>query len=86
MASLPDDRLHDGSIALSDGRRFAWREGGDAHGTPLLAFHGLPGSRLKFDVASEHARGLGIRLDSVLAPSPAIADCVMAHLRSFGRC
>lgn len=64
MASLTADRLHDGAMILSDGRQLAWREGGDARGAPLLAFHGLPGSRLKFDVASAHARDLGIRLVS----------------------
>ena len=64
MSARPDDRLRDESMTLADGRRLAWREGGDADGAPLLAFHGLPGSRLKFDVASEQARGLGIRLVS----------------------
>ena len=64
MATVVGDGLHDSVMIGKDGRRIAWREGGDRQGRPLVALHGLPGSRLKFDVASEHARTLAIRLIS----------------------
>lgn len=52
----------DGVMRLGDGRRLAWREYGCPDGAPLLALHGLPGSRLLFEVAGGVAHELGIRL------------------------
>jgi pimeloyl-ACP methyl ester carboxylesterase len=40
MSPLADD-----AIELRDGRRLAYAEWGDARGTPVLFFHGNPGSR-----------------------------------------
>ena len=49
---------------LPDGRDMAYRECGDPAGTPVIALHGTPGSRLKFDMAAREAAGLGVRLIS----------------------
>ena len=61
---MPDasDAAGGASLVLADGRRVAWREYGVANGRPLLALHGTPGSSLKFRVADEPARRLGLRL------------------------
>ncbi len=37
----------DRTVSLPDGRRLGIAEYGDPRGTPVLAFHGLPGSRLQ---------------------------------------
>ncbi|MEO1206606.1 MAG: alpha/beta hydrolase [Pseudomonadota bacterium] len=47
------------------GRAFSYCEFGAADGHPVLAFHGTPGSRLKYEVAHEAATGLGLRLLSI---------------------
>lgn len=52
----------DSDLALPDGRRVRLRSLGDAGGAPVIALHGTPGSRLKFDHAHEAAMGLGIRI------------------------
>jgi len=38
-------RALEGVLSLSDGRRLGWAQYGDPAGRPVLAFHGLPGSR-----------------------------------------
>jgi len=47
-------------MRLRDGRDLAWVEVGVSDGTPVLAFHGTPGSRLQlsFDVAAPTAAGV----------------------------
>ncbi len=55
----------DETCSLPDGRRIAYRCFGAPDGFPLLALHGTPGSRLKFQVADEAARRSGVR---VIAP------------------
>lgn len=52
-------------MRLSDGRALAYRVFGEEGGVPLVALHGTPGSRLKFEVAETAARAFGIR---VIAP------------------
>ena len=42
MKQRMDDQIH----RLPDGRKLAYAEYGDAHGTPVLLVHGNPGSRL----------------------------------------
>lgn len=65
MSTAPaPDRPRDGELRLPDGRRLSWREGGDPAGRPLLALHGTPGSRLKFDVTDAPARTVGLRVIS----------------------
>jgi pimeloyl-ACP methyl ester carboxylesterase len=51
-------------IALPEGRQITVCERGAEGGFPVLALHGTPGSRIKFDVADEPARLLGLRLIS----------------------
>jgi len=45
------------------------REGGDPEGTPVLYFHGTPGSRLDLDFGDQTAQGLGVRLISFDRPA-----------------
>ena len=62
--SATHDPARDRELHLPDGRRLCWREGGDTAGRPLLALHGTPGSRLKFDVADAPGRAVGLRVIS----------------------
>jgi hypothetical protein len=52
-------------LRLADGRTLACLELGDAGGSPILYFHGYPGSRLEGRLGARAARRLGLRL---LAP------------------
>jgi pimeloyl-ACP methyl ester carboxylesterase len=49
-------------LRLRDGRDLGWAEQGDPDGTPVLLFHGLPGSRLIRHPDGSIATRLGIRL------------------------
>jgi pimeloyl-ACP methyl ester carboxylesterase len=51
-------------IELPDGRELAYSEAGAPEGTPVLAFHGTPGSRRQvlFPQADEVAQRAGVRL------------------------
>jgi pimeloyl-ACP methyl ester carboxylesterase len=51
-------------IELPDGRELCFSENGDPEGTPVLAFHGTPGSRghLLYPAADSIAKSLGVRL------------------------
>ncbi len=64
------------------GRAFAYAVYGAPDGVPVLAFHGTPGSRLKYRIADAEARALGLRLVSIdrwgygetrAPPSPSLA-------------
>lgn len=55
----------EGVIVLSDGRRIGYRIDGDPAGSPVLALHGTPGSRRKFERASDAATACGLALVSV---------------------
>lgn len=50
---------------LPDGRCVTYRVFGDPSGHPVLALHGTPGSRLKYAIAADAARALGLRLLSI---------------------
>jgi pimeloyl-ACP methyl ester carboxylesterase len=52
----------DGRLVLADGRVIGFREYGVRDGTPILCFHGTPGSRFMFQIADEFARANGLRL------------------------
>jgi pimeloyl-ACP methyl ester carboxylesterase len=54
--------VRDSSLRLADGRTLAYAEHGDAAGTPVLFFHGLPGSRLTRHPDESLADRAGIRL------------------------
>jgi len=49
-------------ITTRDGRTLAYAEYGDPRGSPILYFHGFPGSRLEARAGHEGAARLGIRL------------------------
>jgi pimeloyl-ACP methyl ester carboxylesterase len=53
------------TLALRDGRTLAWDEMGDPTGTPVLFFHGTPGSRHQVLVGGEPATSAKVR---VIAP------------------
>jgi pimeloyl-ACP methyl ester carboxylesterase len=55
-------------LRLADGRTLACLELGDPSGSPVLYFHGYPGSRLEARVAAAAAARLGVRLLSVDRP------------------
>lgn len=47
---------------LPDGRSLAWREYGAPSGTPVIYFHGIPGSRLDWCVNPDAAEAAGLRM------------------------
>ncbi len=53
------------TVRLADGRLLSFAQYGRSDGFPVLAFHGIPGSRLTFAFADGVARNLNLRL---LAP------------------
>lgn len=50
------------TIRLADGRTLAYAEYGDPDGRPVVAFHGVPGSRLLWSAFDDLAADRGIRL------------------------
>jgi pimeloyl-ACP methyl ester carboxylesterase len=69
-------------IRLADGRTLAIIELGDAGGSPVLYFHGYPGSRLEGRVAAGAARRRGLRL---LAPDrPGFGESTFLPGRTIG--
>src|SRR5215472_11940807 len=50
----PMQRASDRTLVLKDGRTLGYAEYGEQEGTPILLFHGTPGSRLE-GVLFEHA-------------------------------
>jgi pimeloyl-ACP methyl ester carboxylesterase len=49
-------------VRLSDGRRLSYAVLGDPTGAPVIGLHGTPGSHLKFALADNDARRLGLRI------------------------
>ncbi len=56
------DRRRSDTLQLEDGRLLGFAEYGDPKGLPILAFHGIPGSRLTFAFADGTACRRGLRL------------------------
>lgn len=52
----------DASIQLPDQRKLAYAEYGDQNGTPIMLFHGLPGSRLSWGLLPDNPFPPGLRL------------------------
>ena len=52
----------DDTIELADGRTLGWATFGDPDGTPVVAIHGSPDSRMVWALADEAARAVGVRL------------------------
>lgn len=69
-------------IRLADGRTLAYLALGDPGGSPVLYFHGFPGSRLEGRLAAGAARQLGLRL---LAPErPGFGESTFQPGRTIG--
>src|SRR5262245_1618960 len=64
-ADLGIDEIKDQRLRLPDGRRLGLRIYGDPRGLPILFLHGTPGSRLKFSIAHEGGKRLGL---AIIAP------------------
>jgi hypothetical protein len=54
------DHVKDERLRLPDGRGLGFRVYGDPRGLPVLFLHGTPGSRLKFSIADEAGKALGL--------------------------
>jgi pimeloyl-ACP methyl ester carboxylesterase len=59
------DPVKDRHLRLPDGRGLGYRIYGDPKGAAVLFLHGTPGSRLKFSIAHEAGRSLGL---AIIAP------------------
>jgi pimeloyl-ACP methyl ester carboxylesterase len=66
----PEMSVIDGSVGTESGRRVAYAQMGRLDGTPLLYFHGDPGSRLDFDQPLSRAAldESGVRLIGIDRP------------------
>lgn len=70
-------------LQLRDGRTLAYAEYGDPGGTPLLFFHGTPGSRLQFRDTDEAGRRWKVR---ILAPDrPGYGESTASPGRTVGQ-
>jgi len=61
-------------ILLKDGRKLGFAEYGASQGSPLLHFHGWPGSRLEARLVAEPAARAGVRLIGVDRPGMGLSD------------
>ncbi|WP_226658770.1 alpha/beta fold hydrolase [Pseudalkalibacillus hwajinpoensis] len=60
--------MQEKAMVLSDGRKLGYWEYGDQTGTPIMLFHGTPGSRIWFLEDDELAKARGIYLISTDRP------------------
>ncbi|MBO6795018.1 MAG: alpha/beta hydrolase [Balneolaceae bacterium] len=74
------------SIVLSDNRSLAYESYGYQNGFPIIALHGLPGSRIWFKTDDDIATSLGVHLITVDRPGYGQSDINPAHsFLSFAR-
>ena len=64
------------SVTLDGGRRLGYADFGDPDGTPILFFHGTPGSRLSGLLPGVVAGSLGARVIAVDRPGMGLSDFV----------
>jgi pimeloyl-ACP methyl ester carboxylesterase len=64
----------DRGFGLPDGRLLGYAEWGDPSGTPVVAFHGIPGSRLQRNPDEGIARDLGARVLTIDRPGCGSSD------------
>ncbi len=64
----------DAVIRLTDGRLLGYSEYGTASGTPVIFFHGMPGSRLEGALAHEAASRANVRLIVPDRPGYGLSD------------
>jgi len=73
MARTEQDARRNQTVKLKDGRTLGYAEYGDPSGTPLIFFHGTPGSRL-MAVPEWDDTSLGIRLIAPDRPGIGLSD------------
>lgn len=61
-------------MTLPGGRLFGYAEYGDPTGTPVVSFHGWPGSRIQTARYDAAARSLGVRLVAPERPGVGLSD------------
>jgi len=66
--------LREGTVRLGDGRTLAYAEWGDPRGTPVLHFHGIPGSRLERHTDDRMYARLGLRYVTIDRPGYGRSD------------
>jgi pimeloyl-ACP methyl ester carboxylesterase len=66
--------LREATVHLSDGRALAYAEWGDPDGTPVVHFHGIPGSRFERHADDRIYARLGIRYVTVDRPGYGRSD------------
>jgi pimeloyl-ACP methyl ester carboxylesterase len=64
----------EGVLTLSSGRRLGWAEYGERGGRPVVALHGLPGSRRQRHPDDGIARALGARMLHLERPGFGVSD------------
>ena len=74
MITEPSRPPRDAFVTVADGRRLAYVEYGDPLGCPVLAFHGLPGSRLQHHPDESIARLAGARIIHFDRPGVGLSD------------
>jgi len=62
------------TITLSDGRKLGYAEYGDTGGSPILYFHGFPGSRIEARLTNDAASARNVRLIAVDRPGIGLSD------------
>lgn len=72
--NAPLNKLRDQQITLPDGRKLGYAEYGAPDGTPVLFFHGSPGSRHIHADMADAAERLGVRLIAVDRPGYGLSD------------
>jgi pimeloyl-ACP methyl ester carboxylesterase len=72
--NAPLNNPHDQTITLPDGRQLGFAEYGAPEGTPVLFFHGSPGSRHIHADMENVAERLGVRLIAVDRPGYGLSD------------
>lgn len=69
------------TITLTDGRTLSYRQAGDLNGTPVLFFHGTPGSHTLAFMAADAAKRAGYKL---IAPDrPGLGDSTYQENREL---
>jgi pimeloyl-ACP methyl ester carboxylesterase len=61
-------------LRLRERRRIGYAEFGDPHGSPVLALHGTPGSRLMFALTDQAARARGLRIVAPERPGYGLSE------------
>lgn len=74
MATKTFTDTTDNILRLRDGRALGYAEYGDPAGSPVLFFHGTPGSRLQRHPDASIARELGARIITIDRPGYGLSD------------